>query len=123
MIDSRSPDEGASGTDVTDNHGPSSSRFVDPDDTRSLREERQNTVDRLKQESGIGLEADSREYTAAEIVYRFSDAIHSGIQRRLDLRRVVLQYGDTGHLNRKLKRDSEHDLSKVGSVSEDLIRL
>lgn len=34
-----------------------------------------------------------------------------------------MQHGDTGHLNGKLKRDSEHDLSKVGSVSEDLIKV
>jgi hypothetical protein len=52
-----------------------------------------------------------------------SDVSYAGTQRRLDLRRVVLQHGDTGHLNGKLKRDSEHDLAKVGSVSENLIRL
>lgn len=35
-------------------------------------------------------------------------------------RRVVLQHRHTGHLNRELKDDSEHDLAQVGSVTEDL---
>lgn len=77
----------------------------------------------MKQERGVGLETDARENTAVEIVNCVSDASYAGTQRRLDLRRVVLQHGDTGHLNGKLKRDSEHDLSKVGSVSENLIGL
>lgn len=57
-------DEGSTRTDVSNDHGPSSTRLVDPDDTGGLGEQGKDRVDRLKQESGVGLETDSLKDTA-----------------------------------------------------------
>ena len=63
-MDLRSTNESAAGSDVTNNHGPSTTCLVNPDNAGQLGEESQDRVDRLQEESRVGLETDTFEDTA-----------------------------------------------------------
>lgn len=43
--------------------------------------------------------------------------------KQTDLRSIVLNSGNTSHLDGKLEDDTIGDLSEVGTITEDLIKL
>lgn len=71
---------------------------VDSQDAQSLSNKGDHRVNGLEQESLFVTESDSSE----------------------NVGRIVLNDGDTGHLDRELQNDTEENSSKVGWPSEDL---
>jgi hypothetical protein len=94
-LDRGSDAEGDGGDQVGDDQRLSSTELVDEGDTASLSDEGKDGVDRLEEQSHLGLEANGGE----------------------DGGRVVLEDGDTGHLDGELedRREGGEKRSRVSS--------